>query len=224
MTMATSDPYARLGEGFTAFQPTVFDGIGVFCAWDWRSALALRDSRVRWVAVSAQNEWVDANAVHILKNEFEYVHVWEAAASEGQALVDRLGADGYIGQCEGNSQLRACLSLPGLVAPKAMIGYPQSCDPLFWPDGWECIPEVYTNANPNATGAAVLAICDRVAAFRPMPCFGCYDASGEQPGVGKRLSLRSYLASLSAQSISVSRGFSVYLSETLTPDDRDFLR
>jgi hypothetical protein len=164
------------------------------------------------VAVQADPEGgATASALLALRAAGFKLFAWEARPTRGREAVVAFGADGYIGQAESEDQALACLALPPMDCPKAVIG-----NPLAWTkptfdrlaaEGWDLILEWYWNAHPwesapNAGGYPRFANV----------CFGLYDASGEHPGVGRRVGLDAYLA--------VWRGsWSGYLAETMTVED-----
>jgi len=110
-----------------------------------------------------------------------------------------------------------------------------------WPDGWTCMPECYWNADgghrdswrpeshfdegrsvPNMIFRARQVIGpERWGTVPVVPVVGCYDASGENPGVSVRLTLPDYLPDLEAamRSDPCVVGFAVWRVETLDPAD-----
>jgi len=101
-----------------------------------------------------------------------------------------------------------------------------------WPDGWTCMPECYWNADggkpgvgrsiPNMLFRARQVIGpERWGTIPVVPVVGCYDASGENPGAGVRLTWPDYLADLEAamRSDPCVVGFAVWRVETLDPAD-----
>jgi hypothetical protein len=110
-----------------------------------------------------------------------------------------------------------------------------------WPDGWTCMPECYWNADggeednmgyprgravPNMIYRAKQVIGpERWGTIPVVPVVGCYDASGENPGVGVRLTLPDYLPDLEAamREYPCVVGYAIWRVETLDPRDREAL-
>jgi hypothetical protein len=104
-----------------------------------------------------------------------------------------------------------------------------------WPQGWTCMPECYWNADggkrdegrsiPNMLYEARKLIGPAWGTVPVVPIVGCYDASGENPGVGVRLTVADYLPELEvAMRDPAVVGFAVWRVETLAPDDVEALR
>jgi hypothetical protein len=138
------------------------------------------------------------------------VYAWEARPKRGYAAVTAFGAKGYIGQAESDEQAQACLALPAMGCPKAVIGNPGSWSQASFnalaANGWDLILEWYWNAQPSYTAPNAHGY----PRFSNV-CFGVYDASAEQAD-GRRVSLAQYKQ--------VWHGsYSCYLAETMTEDD-----
>lgn len=206
-------------------KPSIFAERGMFLAWNPLVALQY-GGLVDWVAVQAEGRmqdgtpWTTPETVAKLRAAGFRVHVWEAAVTEGESALARLGADGgYIGQSESAKQFTDCMDLGGpFERERAMVSNVTflADSPSAWPNDWTCLPEAYANANPNATVEKMHYEAYKRGAKKIYPCFGCYDASAEQPGVGTRIALRAYLFAWSRLGLA---GWNEYLGETLTPDD-----
>lgn len=195
--------------------PSAFEGIGLFTAHDPRAALRLA-GLADWVAVKADGgDRADPAVVPELRAAGFRVHVWEAMASDAQAVTARYSAEAYIGQAEGPGELGAALN-----AARGYSGELALVTNVFmseWPAGWFCLGEAYVNANPSATPANIEYEARKRGARRYSPVFGNYDATEEQPppGFGRRVPLREYLAMWPGPS------WASYTAEYLVQSDDD---
>ena len=173
-----------------------------------------------WIAVKADGDdrasRADADA---LREAGFRVHVWEAEPKDGFTAQTAYGAGGYIAQSEGPGQQAAALAA-GKTNPKALITNVNHIE--RWPDGWDALTEAYVNANPQATPAALEYEARKRGATWVSPCFGVYDATKENPPVGRKVPLREYLAMPGVD----PKRFSVYAGEYFAqyPDDVAALR
>jgi hypothetical protein len=96
----------------------------------------------------------------------------------------------FIAQAETQTELDKALALT-VAKPKALIGDPSAWSAAGFAEaaaqGWELLLEFYKNAQPwlQAPDAHSYLLFAGVV-------FGTYDASGEHPGVGGRVSLQEY--------------------------------
>ena len=183
-----------------------FAGVGVLTAWEPRSALRLA-GLADWVALQGDPEGgATPDLPAALVAAGFRVYEWQA-----RAATRRWPGVPYIGQAESQAELEACLALnpPG---PKALVGNPTAWTTESMAKAraqrWELLIECYENADPG--------VWDRLDS-RGYPVasvvYGCYDATGEQPG-GRRVPLAEYLAHPPRWP-----NWSAYHSETLTEDD-----
>lgn len=178
---------ARLAEA----RRNAFRGAGMLAVPGWESVdeIVAVARHLRWVAVLARTS-TPGIVAEIKARAGCRVYVWEDEnSSEGAAAVRRLGADpGYIGQAEGIEQERdkarhaAALDAAGisraLVSSVSYGIHPDgTVDP--WPLGWGGIPEVYTQANPQATTANMVYALRRRGGDCVSLCFGLY-VEGQQ--------------------------------------------
>ena len=149
----------------------------------------------------------------------------------------RSPAPGVVYQSENAIQHEAALARGSVVPPfeRALV---TNLDPSVfggsWPAGWTCMPECYWNVDGGEPGRG-RSVPNMLFEARKLigqaqvpivPVIGCYDAGGENPGVGIRLNVRSYLPDLEAAMRADPRvvGFVVWRVETLSPFDVDDLR
>ncbi|HTK76738.1 MAG TPA: hypothetical protein VL371_15830 [Gemmataceae bacterium] len=184
---------------------SLFSGKGVFTTSNAGTASGLQSA---WVAIQKDPE---GDGSPTFNNNPGRLCFWQARPT--QAVADEANRKDvpYIGQAEAQPELEACLGLR-LTVPKAIIGNPTAWTQAGFDEaarqGWDLVLEWYWNAmpwqtQPDAHGYPL---------FRNV-CFGTYDASGEHPGTGRRVSVAEYRA--------VWHGpFSCWPAETMTDADR----
>ncbi len=147
------------------------------------------------------------------------------------------GGGGIIRQAESAEQLRAALGYgyEGMREGALVTNLAPAVFADGWPGGWTFMPECYWNADggrgdigrsvPNMIYEARQLLGERFATTPVVPVIGCYDASGENPGTGVRLTVPDYLPDIhwAMQTYPNVVGYAVWRVETLDPADRQAL-
>lgn len=177
--------------------PLAFQGRGMLATWNTESVFRDLAPYLDWIALLGRLPDTTKGLADEIRADGKgpRVLVWEDENSnEGQAVVARIGAAGYLGQGESQAQHDAKLQLgPELEAagtPKGLIDgvsylpitHDQDGHPNAWPNNWVCFPECYEAANPMQTVANMVyeAKVNR-GAKTIVPVFQLYVEGSQQP-------------------------------------------
>lgn len=202
--------------------PSPFDGVGLFVA-DNPAYVHQFKGKIRWVAVQVDGEFEDGrpmttpDTVADLRSYGFDVHGWYSWDHDPQYGFNKLNLTGFIGQAEGPGQLTRCYNFSWTWSPryKALISNVTFMN--TWPENWYCFGEAYLNANPSASPTNLEYEARKRGATRYSPSFGTYDATEEQPPLGKRVLLSEYL------SIWKGENWSAWRAETFDAKDEAYL-
>jgi len=189
-----------------------FAGQGVFTAWDPSAALRMANPP-SWVAIMPDK--ITQELVDALRAKGIRIVIWEAMASQaGADAVRKYGADGYIAQAEGESELAAANAIAAQIqVPKALVS--NNFMPAY-PPGWIAMPEAYTNNNPYATADQVTRDAKYRGATTVVPILGLFNP--DAPG-GTKMTYADYQKALALAIAEGAAGVGAYLAEQMVDGD-----